>query len=100
MRRQFRETVLPSPRTKEDVMKTREHRENNRRRGDPTEEIRHEAYLLWQQEGCPQGREIDHWLAAQELVRHRQHQAKRPDAPDEDPREPDLQPTERLVTPT
>jgi hypothetical protein len=78
-------------------MNTREHREI-RPRGDPTEEIRREAYLLWQQEGCPQGRELDHWLAAQELVRHRQPGPKGA-APD-DPREAEVRPTEQLVTPT
>lgn len=77
-------------------MKTREHRVG-RPRVDPAESIRHEAYLLWQREGCPPGRELDHWMAAQELVRHRTH--GRPAAPD-DPREPEVRPTERLVTPT
>jgi hypothetical protein len=79
-------------------MKNREHRET-RPRGEPTEEIRREAYLLWQQEGCPEGRELDHWLAAQELVRHRLHHVRvHPGADDE--REPNVQPTESLVTPT
>ncbi len=77
-------------------MKTREHREI-RLRGEPTEEIRREAYLLWQQEGCPEGRELDHWLAAQELVKHR----SRPAHPaTDDEREPQVRPTESLVTPT
>jgi len=77
-------------------MKTREHREI-RPRGDLSEEIRHEAYLLWQQDGCPEGRELDHWLAAQERVRHRQHL----DHVDrDDPREPKVRATEQLVTPT
>ncbi|WP_415910591.1 DUF2934 domain-containing protein [Oleiharenicola sp. Vm1] len=77
-------------------MKTREHRET-RLRGDPTEEIRREAYRLWQQEGCPPGRELDHWLAAQELVKHRRHHAHA--NPDEE-REPTVRITEQLVTPT
>lgn len=77
-------------------MNTREHREI-RPRGDPTEEIRHEAYLLWQQEGCPQGRELDHWLAAQEKVRHRLHTEP---ADPGDAREPEVRATEQLVTPT
>jgi len=77
-------------------MKTREHRET-RLRGDPTEEIRREAYRLWQQEGCPPGRELDHWLAAQELVKHRQHHTHA--NPDEE-REPTVRTTEQLVTPT
>lgn len=77
-------------------MKTREHREI-RLRGEPTEEIRREAYLLWQQEGCPEGRELDHWLAAQELVKHRPRHVH-PATDDE--REPQVRPTESLVTPT
>jgi len=76
-------------------MNTREHREI-RPRGDPTEEIRREAYLLWQQEGCPQGRELDHWLAAQELVRHRRHPGRAGD----DGGEAEVRATEQLVTPT
>lgn len=78
-------------------MKTREHRET-RPRGEPTEEIRHEAYLLWQQDGCPDGRELDHWLAAQERVKHRaRHARPRPIADDE--RELKVRPTEQLVMP-
>ena len=38
----------------------------------PTEiEIQHAAYLLWIEEGRPEGRDLDHWLAAQHLLRHR-----------------------------
>lgn len=53
-------------------MNTREHRESvvyDRLE----EQIRHEAYLLWQNEGRPTGRELGHWEAARELVRHRPH---------------------------
>lgn len=78
-------------------MKTREHREA-RPRGDLTEEVRREAYLLWQKEGCPPGHELDHWLAAQEIVRHRRH-THVPSSGD-DSREPKIRPTEQLVTPT
>lgn len=77
-------------------MKTREHREI-RPRGDLTEEIRHEAYLLWQEDGCPAGRELDHWLAAQEIVRHRAHSRS---AAQDEARELKVRPTEQLVTPT
>ena len=35
------------------------------------EQIRKQAYYLWQQEGCPNGHALDHWLAAGEIVRHR-----------------------------
>jgi hypothetical protein len=39
---------------------------------DPTEaEIQHAAYLLWIEEGRPEGRDFEHWLAARELLRHR-----------------------------
>ena len=72
-------------------MKTREHREKH---GEvPLEEVRREAYRLWQQEGCPAGRELDHWLAAKELVKHRRaHHARI------DPEiEPKIRPTEQLV---
>lgn len=74
-------------------MKTREHRE--KQVGVPLEEVRHEAYKLWQQEGCPSGRELDHWLAAKEIVKHRPAPAKT------DPEvEPEIRPTERLVEQT
>ena len=39
---------------------------------EPTEaEIQHAAYLLWIEDGKPEGRELDHWLAAREKLRHR-----------------------------
>jgi hypothetical protein len=38
---------------------------------DPAEaEIQHAAYLLWIEEGRPEGRDLEHWLAAKELLRH------------------------------
>ena len=41
---------------------------------DPTEaEIQHAAYLLWIEEGRPEGCDFAHWLAAKELLRHRPH---------------------------
>lgn len=78
-------------------MKIREHREI-RPRTEPTDEIRHEAYLLWQKDGCQPGHELDHWLAAQEIVRHR----RRPHVPSgpDDSREPTFRSTEQLVTPS
>jgi len=79
-------------------MHTREHREI-RPRGDLSEEIRHEAYLLWQQDGCPEGRELDHWLAAQGLVKHRARHVRANAAPDEE-LAPKVRPTESLVTPS
>jgi len=39
---------------------------------EPTEEqIQKEAYYLWYADGCPSGRDLDYWLAAKELLRHR-----------------------------
>jgi hypothetical protein len=39
---------------------------------EPTEaEIQHAAYLLWIEEGQPEGCDLAHWLAAKELLRHR-----------------------------
>lgn len=41
-------------------------------RHDPTElEIQHTAYLLWVEAGCPEGRDLEHWLAAKEMLTHR-----------------------------
>lgn len=31
------------------------------------EEIRQIAYRLWQEEGCPIGQEVQHWLRAQTI---------------------------------
>ena len=39
---------------------------------EPTElEIQHAAYLLWLESGKAPGRDLDNWLAAKELLRHR-----------------------------
>ncbi len=35
---------------------------------DRDERIRKRAYRLWQEEGCPEGREAEHWDKASELV--------------------------------
>jgi hypothetical protein len=35
---------------------------------DHEDRVRERAYQLWQQEGCPPGRERDHWDKARELV--------------------------------
>ena len=38
----------------------------------PTEaEIQHAAYLLWIEEGRPEGRALEHWRAAKEMLIHR-----------------------------
>jgi hypothetical protein len=43
---------------------------------EPTEaQIQHEAYRLWLEEGRPAGRDLEHWLAARELLRHRHGRA-------------------------
>lgn len=39
---------------------------------EPTEaEIQHAAYLLWLESGKASGRDLDNWLAAKELLKHR-----------------------------
>ncbi len=44
---------------------------------EPTEgQIQHQAYMLWQAGGCQEGRELDDWLHARELLRHHQGFAK------------------------
>ncbi len=41
-------------------------------RHEPSEaEIQHAAYLLWIEEGRPEGRDLEHWLAAKEMLTHR-----------------------------
>jgi Protein of unknown function (DUF2934) len=52
-------------------MNTREHRQTLVHQ-DLDEQIRKQAYYLWQQNGCREGHELDHWLEAKEIVRHRQ----------------------------
>lgn len=38
----------------------------------PTElEIQHAAYLLWIESGRPEGCDLEHWLAAKEMLCHR-----------------------------
>jgi hypothetical protein len=34
-------------------------------------EIQHAAYLLWIEQGRPEGRDLEHWLAAREMLCHR-----------------------------
>jgi len=39
---------------------------------EPTEmEIQHAAYLLWVENGRPDGRDLEHWLMAKEMLRLR-----------------------------
>jgi hypothetical protein len=40
---------------------------------EPTEaEIQHAAYLLWVENGRPEGRDREHWFSAKEMLCHRQ----------------------------
>lgn len=36
--------------------------------GDREDKIREIAYLIWMEEGCPSGRDVDHWLKACDRV--------------------------------
>lgn len=36
-----------------------------------TEQVAQEAYLLWLGEGMPQGKDMEHWLIAEQIVRSR-----------------------------
>lgn len=36
-----------------------------------TEQVAHEAYLLWLGEGQPEGKDMEHWLVAEQIVRSR-----------------------------
>jgi len=46
---------------------------------EPTEaEIQKEAYSIWLANGCESGRDLDHWLAAKELLKHRHGRAAGP----------------------
>jgi hypothetical protein len=42
----------------------------------PDEEIRQIAYKLWQEEGYPDGRQLDHWFSAEAIWRGRQEAAQ------------------------
>ena len=44
---------------------------------DLDEQIRQQAYELWQQENCPNGRALDNWLAAGDIVRRRHGEVAR-----------------------
>ncbi|MEO6001951.1 MAG: DUF2934 domain-containing protein [Opitutus sp.] len=46
---------------------------------EPTEaEIQHAAYLLWLENGRPEGQDLSHWLAAKQLLCHRHAAAPNP----------------------
>jgi hypothetical protein len=39
---------------------------------EPTEaEIQHAAYLIWIEDGRPEGRDLEHWMTAKEMLCHR-----------------------------
>lgn len=39
---------------------------------EPTDaEIQHAAYMLWIENGRPEGHDLEHWLAAKEMLCHR-----------------------------
>ena len=35
-------------------------------------ELRDAAYFLWEQEGRPEGRDVDNWLAAEQQIREKE----------------------------
>ena len=45
---------------------------------DRDEEIRQLAYRLWQESGCPNGSDLQHWLKAQELWQEKHRPKSRP----------------------
>lgn len=52
--------------------------ERPRLRVKPSEEaIRLRAWLIWQREGCPDGRDRDHWLQAERELIHEQENSSR-----------------------
>ena len=62
--------------------------------GDIDERVRHRAYRLWMEEGCPDGRSDVHWQKARELVAIEDNQklttkrAPDPERPGGEPVEP------------
>lgn len=49
---------------------------------EPTEEqIQHAAYFLWLENGRQSGHDLENWLAAKELLRHRHAPGKGPRRP-------------------
>ena len=46
--------------------------------GDRDQKIREAAYLIWLEEGCPSGRDVDHWLKAAERVALAEFEANAP----------------------
>lgn len=48
---------------------------------DFNEQVRTEAYLIWQSEGCPTGQQDRHWAMAIERVKSRTKAARAPVIP-------------------
>ena len=47
---------------------------------EPTrEEITAAAHALWEQEGCPEGRDLEHWLKAENQLRQGRARGAAPD---------------------
>ncbi len=47
------------------------HKVTSRDTGPSEAEIQHAAYMLWIEEGRPEGRDLEHWHAAREMLCHR-----------------------------
>ncbi len=60
------------------------------------EEIRQIAYKLWQEEGCPDGRHLDHWFKAESIWHARQEATHA----DQQPRPEAKRTRKKTVTPT
>jgi hypothetical protein len=59
------------------------------------EEIRQIAYHLWQEEGCPDGRHLDHWFKAESIWQARQEATQ----PDQQPRPKAKRARKKTATP-
>jgi Protein of unknown function (DUF2934) len=42
------------------------------------EEIRQVAYKLWQEEGCPDGYDVEHWLKAETICQEEKRPKNKP----------------------
>jgi hypothetical protein len=56
------------------------------------ERISHRAYRIWQSEGCPQGRDKDHWVQAEKDIEREDEMAKGNENGHESPIAPPLAP--------
>jgi hypothetical protein len=45
------------------------------------EKIREFAYRIWQEEGCPDGRDVEHWIRAQMIWEEMNRPKSRPKSP-------------------